>query len=83
MGLFPRSRQSSLGLEDLAGNVEEWCEPGDRQDGDDAAGPRVLRGGAFVVRAWNLRATYRAWVEVEVRYRNGGFRCVLAPRRQP
>ena len=25
VGLFPRSRQADLGIEDLAGNVWEWC----------------------------------------------------------
>ena len=49
VGLFPRSRQATLGLEDLAGNVWEWCdnlyEEFDAGDRSDAL--RVLRGGSW------------------------------------
>ena len=84
VGLFPRSRQAALGLEDLSGNVWEWCDSFYEQGGDDAARPRVLRGGAFdYVSRGFLRATYRDGDQPVVRYRFFGFRCVLAPRRQP
>ena len=40
VGLFPRSRSAELGLEDMAGNVLEWCAD---MDGSD----RVIRGGSW------------------------------------
>jgi formylglycine-generating enzyme required for sulfatase activity len=83
VGLFSRSRQTPLGLEDLAGNVWEWCDSLYEQQNDDAAVPRVLRGGAFGSRARYLRATGRGEYGSVVRLLNFGFRCVLAPRRQP
>jgi len=83
VGLFPRSRQATLGLEDLAGNVWEWCDSFYDRGGDDAAVPRVLRGGAFNGGAGDLRASFRGWVGPVFRGGSVGFRCVLAPRRQP
>jgi formylglycine-generating enzyme required for sulfatase activity len=48
VGLFPYARQARLGIEDLAGNVWEWCgslyDPSDTKDQD---APRVLRGGSW------------------------------------
>jgi formylglycine-generating enzyme required for sulfatase activity len=80
VGLFPRSRQAGLGLEDLSGNVFEWCDSLYEPGGDDAAVPR---GGAFVNGTGYLRASYRDGDRPEIRDQAIGFRCVLAPRRQP
>jgi toxoflavin biosynthesis protein ToxD len=67
VGLFPRGA-SAYGVEDLAGNVYEWCSTrfmpypyraGDgREDGDSPFG-RVMRGGCWDVDAWNARAIGR------------------------
>jgi formylglycine-generating enzyme required for sulfatase activity len=78
--LFPRSRQAQLGLEDLTGNVWEWC---DDEGETDSGAPRVLRGGAFDVGSRFLRASGRVWFRPVDRVWGIGFRCALAPPRQP
>ncbi|HYN79463.1 MAG TPA: SUMF1/EgtB/PvdO family nonheme iron enzyme [Lamprocystis sp. (in: g-proteobacteria)] len=83
VGLFPRSAQAQLGLEDLAGNCWEWCDDFYDEDKREGGSPRVLRGGAFGFEAGFLRSTFRVGDEPGDRGRNVGFRCVLAARRQP
>jgi hypothetical protein len=83
VGLFPRSAQVPLGLEDLAGNCWEWCDDFGYEDKREGGSPRVLRGGAFYFVAGDLRSTYRVRYGPVGRFRFIGFRCVLAARRQP
>ncbi len=82
VGLFPRSR-ASIGLEDMAGNVWEWClnkydNPGDTTDRGDVA--RVLRGGSWDNGLVDARASYRYGFNPHLRLNRVGFRlCRASP----
>lgn len=80
------------GLHDMHGNVMEWVAdwygPYSAEAKTDPSGPltgvnRVLRGGAFNFAPGLLRSASRYWVQPGVSGGVAGFRCVLAPRRQP
>jgi serine/threonine-protein kinase len=61
--MYPEGATPS-GIQDLAGNVLEW------------AGSNAVRGGAWNLNAWNLRASYRYVDGPEGRNDYLGFRCV-------
>ncbi len=82
-GSFPRGA-SPFGIEDLAGNVFEWCldcyEP---YKGKEILNPRavkgrqhVYRGGSWKSRMSSLRATARAFNEPSYLANDVGFRIV-------
>jgi formylglycine-generating enzyme required for sulfatase activity len=80
--LFPRSRQREFGIEDLAGNVWEWClnkydEPDDIAL-DDSGAWRVLRGGSWLDGRDDARAGYSGYGRPYYRGVGGGFRVVCA-----
>ena len=76
VGLFPRSRQTRLGIEDFAGNVLEWC----RSRSEDLEGGRVLRGGSWTMISSGARCAYRYREYSSSWSANIGFRVVS---RQP
>lgn len=89
-------KPNDLGLFDMQGNVQEWCQERyvdysgipsafsvDTEDGEAVRNTarRVLRGGSFGVRASELRSAYRNFNRPLNRYNNSGFR--LARTHKP
>jgi formylglycine-generating enzyme required for sulfatase activity len=72
VGLFPRSRQKELGIEDLAGNVWEWCID------SGSYGYHKLRGGCWDDPQINARAVHRNFFHPGHRVSYYGFRLVCA-----
>ncbi|MEM9293233.1 MAG: formylglycine-generating enzyme family protein [Acidobacteriota bacterium] len=87
--IVKRKSENSWGLYDMLGNVEEWCSDywsnaHDPNDKLDPAGPgegseRVVRSGAWVSHARDVRAAYRSWYHPENRDNFLGFRLALDP----
>lgn len=81
VGLFPRARQAELGIEDLAGNVWEWCNslygPAEKEKLNAS---RVLRGGSWYYAQDFARSAFRFGDLPDVRDDLIGFRVVcLSP----
>ena len=60
VGMYPKGR-NLLGLDDLAGNVAEWCLR-DNKFGDDRNSSRAARGGSWRDPPKDLRASRRVYV---------------------
>jgi formylglycine-generating enzyme required for sulfatase activity len=83
VGLYPAGATPG-GIHDLAGNVYEWVSDwwGDYAEAaaKNPRGPKQgegkpVRGGAWYVNAWGLRASSRDGYHPGNRYNNLGFRC--------
>lgn len=84
VGSYPRGA-SPFGVEDLAGNVWEWCHdffepyPGKERTNPRSrltTGRRIYRGGSWKSRASSLRAATRAFNGPEYSANDVGFRVV-------
>lgn len=76
VGLFPKSRSRSFGLDDMAGNVWEWCQDVIGHD-DAAASQRLLRGCSWHDEPWTSRSQNRGRLLPHGRLDHIGFRVVL------
>jgi formylglycine-generating enzyme required for sulfatase activity len=94
VGAYP-SNKSPYGLEDMIGNVWEWCldwydenEYRNRKDGvQNPRGPmagsaRVLRGGSWGYNRYFARCSYRFWYAPDYFDGDVGFRLVCSPSFQ-
>ncbi len=90
VGLYARGRTPDTGLYDMTGNCWEWTRSAWRDQTpydtaellrlDDAAQPRVVRGGAWDYVPRNVRAASRYNLTPDLRSYNLGCRvCVLPP----
>jgi formylglycine-generating enzyme required for sulfatase activity len=71
VGLFPRAQSKALGLQDMAGNMSEWCA--DLYETNDERNLRVVRGGSWGD-LLNRRPAFRMFAVPEHRYEDVGFR---------
>ena len=87
VGSYPRGA-SPFGIEDLSGNVFEWCADGfEPYRGKEVVNPRgsrtgvrrIYRGGSWKSRAASLRASARAFNAPNYSSNDVGFRIVCEP----
>ena len=70
VGIFPQSKSVPFGLDDMAGNVWEWCD----SVADEGEEQRILRGGSWSYHPRFTRSAYRFAKPADYRFSNVGFR---------
>ncbi|MBL8666322.1 MAG: SUMF1/EgtB/PvdO family nonheme iron enzyme [Rhodospirillales bacterium] len=78
VGLFPRARQAERDIEDLAGNVWEWCASFYNRSDKAFSEVRVVRGGSWSFFREYARASFRFRVRPFGRDDDLGFRVVCS-----
>jgi formylglycine-generating enzyme required for sulfatase activity len=79
VGLFPRGRQADRAIDDLAGNVWEWCANFFDPKIKDSSARRVLRGGSWYSARDLARSAYCLRYDPDLRHSDFGFRVVRGP----
>jgi formylglycine-generating enzyme required for sulfatase activity len=85
---------NAWGLYDMLGNVEEWCQDGERDyteevevdpvvEPTDVVASRVIRGGGWSLSVQDVRAAYRYWDHPGYACGYFGFRCASSGEGQP
>jgi formylglycine-generating enzyme required for sulfatase activity len=88
LGSYPAN---AFGLQDMHGNVWEWCEdrwhenyqnaPTDGSswnENDSQSSTRILRGGSYINLSGNCRSALRGRKDADNRFNDGGFRLSLS-----
>jgi hypothetical protein len=76
VGLFPRARQADRAIDDLAGNVWEWCASFSDPKIQDREAARAIRGGSWSSARVNARSARRDGYRQDARSYIVGFRVV-------
>jgi hypothetical protein len=74
VGLFPSARQADRAIDDLVGNVCEWCASLHEPQSEDFIDERVMRGGAWNDRLGKVGSASREGHSPDLRSSDVGFR---------